>query len=259
MGSTVTQRIADITQPRGGYIPPKTLTMQQLSGGVAELPSSVENVHPGLVGTTVDSLTRFASGSPAEEAFRISLMGASHPQLAETANARRLIRGMKGLDDASVTYATQLCGYDTAYRAGISRYVPVSYIRPDRGTVANIRAMVERALSFLDEFGPKTADGFTFEGGYTDTVSKGDGDFLTLDTLWDFKVSKNPPTKDHTLQILMYWRMGLRSVHPEFRSIRYLGIFNPRLNTVYRIAVDDIPQAVIDEVDTVVIGYNKLR
>ncbi len=53
----------------------------------------------------------------------------------------------------------------------------------------------------------------------------------------------------------MYWRMGLHSVHPEFQSIKYLGIYNPRLNQVYRIAVADIPEDVIREVEEKVIGY----
>ena len=66
----------------------------------------------------------------------------------------------------------------------------------------------------------------TFEGGYTHTVNAGDGDFMTADTLWDFKVSKKKPTKDHTLQLIMYWRMGLHSIHPEYKNVRYLGIVN---------------------------------
>jgi hypothetical protein len=53
----------------------------------------------------------------------------------------------------------------------------------------------------------------------------------------------------------MYWRMGLHSIHPEFKDIKYLGIYNPRLNTVSRIAVADIPKEVISEVEKEVIGY----
>lgn len=106
-----------------------------------------------------------------------------------------------------------------------------------------------------NQYGPVVFGGLTFEGGYTDTVSSGDGDFMTADTLWDFKVSKSRPTKSHTLQVLMYWRMGLRSIHAEFQNVRYLGVYNPRLNEVYRISVDDIPRDVIVEIDRDVIGY----
>lgn len=99
-------------------------------------------------------------------------------------------------------------------------------------------------------------EGFTFEGGYTSTVTAGDGDFTTADTLWDFKVSKAPVKKEHTLQLFMYWRMGLHSVHPEFQNVKYLGIYNPRTNEVSRIAVADISQEVIDDVESEVIGYD---
>ena len=134
-------------------------------------------------------------------------------------------------------------------------YKPVDEIMPDDGAIENIITMVNRSLKFFDSYGPKILDGFTFDGGYTDIVSTGDGDFTTKDTLWDFKVSKAPIKKEHTLQLLMYWRMGLHSVHPEFKEIQYLGIYNPRLNTVSRIAVTDIPEDVIKEVEMEVIGY----
>lgn len=53
----------------------------------------------------------------------------------------------------------------------------------------------------------------------------------------------------------MYWRMGLRSVHPEFQNVKYLGIYNPRTNVASRLAVADIPADVIEEVEHDVIGY----
>lgn len=54
-----------------------------------------------------------------------------------------------------------------------------------------------------------------------------------------------------------YWRMGLRSVHPEFRNVRYLGVYNPRLNVASRIEVSQIPDEVIDAVEKDVIGYEE--
>jgi hypothetical protein len=75
-------------------------------------------------------------------------------------------------------------------------------------TYENIITMVKRSLNFFKKFGPVTKYGFTMRGGYTDTVSTGDGDFLTEDTLWDFKVSKKGPTSAYTLQVLMYFLMG---------------------------------------------------
>ena len=80
------------------------------------------------------------------------------------------------------------------------------------------------------------------------------GIFLTKDTLWDFKVSTNKPNKDHTLQLLIYYLMGRRSIHPEFQTIEKLGI-SPTSNTIYQLPISDISDEVIKEVETVVIGY----
>lgn len=44
-------------------------------------------------------------------------------------------------------------------------------------------------------------------------------------------------------------------MHPEYGKVRYLGVYNPRQNLVYRLAVDDIPAEVIEEVERDVIGY----
>lgn len=111
---------------------------------------------------------------------------------------------------------------------GVIGYKPVEEIKPDSDTIENIVIMVKRSLTFWKEYGPITKDGFTFEGGYTDIVSSGDGDYLTEDTLWDFKVSKEEPKSKYTLQLLMYYIMGGHSIHPEFQKIEKLGIFNPR-------------------------------
>lgn len=134
-------------------------------------------------------------------------------------------------------------------------YDPRARTKPDKVTIDHIVTMVDRSVRFFREYGPITLDGFTFPGGYTDVVTAGDGDFLTSDTLWDFKVSVKGPTKDHTLQLLMYWLMGMHTGLSHFTGITHLGVFNPRLNTVYRIAVSDISKEVIREVSIEVIGY----
>lgn len=115
--------------------------------------------------------------------------------------------------------------------------------------------MVLRTLAFIENYGPITKDGFTFEGAYTDVVTIGDGDYLTADTLWDFKVSKKEPNKGQTLQILIYYIMGKHSNYLEFNNIQNLGIFNPRLNKAYSLSVSDISDEIITEVSEKVLGY----
>lgn len=127
---------------------------------------------------------------------------------------------------------------------------------PDKKTIDNIRIMIERSLEFWKLYGPIIKDGFTFEPhGYTSIVNTGDGDYLTADTLWDFKVSKAEPTNKHTLQLLMYWIMGQHSGQQIFREIKYIGIFNPRLNIVYKLSLNSIPNEVIRRIEDEVICY----
>lgn len=59
---SVTQRIKQITQPRGGYVKPKDFSVTVLDDKVVLNP--LENIHPTLMGLVVDYLTRYATGAP---------------------------------------------------------------------------------------------------------------------------------------------------------------------------------------------------
>ncbi|MGT2906491.1 hypothetical protein [Streptococcus dentiloxodontae] len=248
---SVTQRIKQINQPRGGYLPPKLFEENFLVNDTELTP--VENIHPSLVGICVDYMSRFMSGSDTEEAFKISLRGAQ--RINKEKVAKRLLKSIRGLDNQSITSACKLAGFDVVFRSGPRGYKPIEAINPDSETISNIRTMIERSLNFFKLYGPITKDGFTFDGGYTDTITSGDGDFLTLDTLWDFKISKSKPTKEQTMQLLIYYIMGQHSVIPDFNSIKKLGIYNPRQNKVLLLKISDIPQEIIDIVSREIIGY----
>lgn len=251
-GVPVTTRIKVIKQPRGGILNPNLFEATKLAEIDTLNPD--ENVHASLVGLAVDYLTRFMTGTPVEEAFTISLKGARIAHQEQT--AKTLLEQIHSLDEPSIIAATKLVGYDVCYRSANIDLADPTQINPDTNTCQNIRIMVERSQRFFQTYGPKTKDFLTFEGGYTHTVNKGDGDFMTADTLWDFKVSKKKPTKEHTLQLLTYWRLGVHSIHPEYKTITYIGIFNPRLNMVYRYKLDQLPQDTIDFVDCDVIEYD---
>lgn len=249
-----------IKRPRGGYINKKELTVTQLNDGITL--NENENIHASLVGLAVDYMTRFMMGAKREEAFSISLKGAMALDLftrdknqSSMKNAIKLLLDVKGLDNKSITNACKLVGYDMCFRAGIIGYKPIEEINPDKDTIENIVTMINRSISFWSKYGPVIKDGFTFEGGYTDTISAGDGDYLTKDILWDFKVSKDEPKPKYTLQLLVYYIMGMHSIHKEFKSIKNLGIYNPRINKVYIVSIDMISRSVINEVSKEVIGY----
>lgn len=256
--TTVVQRIKEVTQPRGGYINPRSMTVRQVDDGEpSPLDHTAENIHASLVGLAVDYLTRLANGADPRDAFAISLKGAYNIGRAEAAIAEAEVNSLTAgkIDDDAISSACKLASFDIGYRRGPHMYNPDARSKPDQVTTDHIASMVERSLTFIREYGPIVLDGFTFPGGYSEIVTAGDGDFLTADTLWDFKVSVNGPTNDHTLQLLMYLLMGQRSVVPEFDSVTHLGVFNPRLNTVYRIGVAELPANVVAAVSHDVIGY----
>lgn len=83
-GCSVTQRIKQVDQPKGGYIKPKEFKAELLGKGTEAL-NSAENVSPILVGLAVDYMTRFMSGASDEDAFEISLKGlhSIHPEFKD--------------------------------------------------------------------------------------------------------------------------------------------------------------------------------
>ncbi len=258
--SSVTARINEIKQPRGGYIKPSAFIATSFDDG-NEL-FEQENVHASVIGMSVDYLTRFMSGANLQDSFKISLLGAKFAEVFgnKTAlkTAEKLLKGIKGLDSNSIINACKLVTFDVWYRNPMGAMMAKGYseTNPDENTINNIRIMVGRSLSFWDKYGPITVDGFTFEeNGYTKTVNTGDGDYLTSDTMWDFKVSKSKPTNKHTLQLLMYWIMGQHSGKAEYKNITKLGIFNPRLNVAYIFKMENVPQNIIEEIEQEVICY----
>lgn len=253
LGATVTQRAKSVKQPYGGYIKRTDFEETALGAGEEELEDG-SNIDPSLVGIAVDYLTRYILTDDVFESFKTCILGAAI--VKETEAAAFLLSILDGLDDKSIESAVKLAGFDSAYRAGPIAYVPVKDINPNEAAIKNIRLLVTRSVKFFQDHGPLTSCGFDFKGAYTKTIASGDADYLTEDTLWDLKVLKNNFNKNHTLQLMIYWRMGLRSDPAAFKDIKYLGIYNPRKNKVYRFALDNLSDEMIKEVDRDVIGYD---
>lgn len=258
--ASVTNRIKSITQPRGGYLPVTMFEHIELNNGVNAVDEKVyegSSIHGSMIGTAVDYITRFMLNGDASKAFHISLIGAERAGKSE--NAQKLLAQIQGLDDQSIRAACHLVQYDVFARNTMAAmaYLHNETIVADDGTVSNIQIMVKSALQLFEKYGAIVSIGMTFEGGYTDTIDSGDADFLTVDTLWDFKVTKQErPTSNETLQLLVYYVMGLHSKrYTDFENIKYLGIFNPRYNTIYRCAIDKIDKEIIKTVEERVICY----
>lgn len=270
--ASVTEVARKAKQPYGGFIKPSQFTKIALTK--EEELSAKENLSPATIGMVVDYMSRYMMNGDVIKAFEISYRGAMYARLLGYDKAvdvaEGLLKRIKGLDDESISCACKLVWFDVYYRVPMwaKEHQQDEKDNADLQTIANIRIMVKRSIAFWKEYGPIVQDGFTFNpvstndseqnnGGYTATVSRGDGDYLSKDTLWDFKVSKKELTSKITLQLLMYWIMGIHSGRPEFQTIKMIGVFNPRLNTVYRMNVADIPKDVVKTVEDDVIRYGK--
>jgi len=248
---SVTQRITIIEQPRGGYLPISKFDCIQIDD--RRLLITEENIPPTIVGTVVDYISRWQCSGDKKEAFRISLKGAV--LAGQTDNAVNLFTNITDLSDYSINNACKLVYFDAFARGGHHYNNSLETINPDHNTCENIRIMVKRSLEFFNRFGPVTENGFHMLGGYSKTINTGDGDFLTKDAVWEFKVLKNEPNSKHTLQILVYYIMGKNSINPNFSTVRKLGIFNPRQNKVYICDSKNIDRTVYAAVSKNVICY----
>lgn len=258
--SSVTARIKEIKQPRGGYLKPSSLEVIDFSDG--KILNEKENVHYSIIGMVVDYLTRFMMGEDIREAFKFSILGAEEAKEFIGDNVKvefdGYLNGIKGLDNKSIINACKVTTFDVWFRNPFDALLAKSAkeVNPDKDTITNIKILVERSISFWEKYGPIKVVGFTFgDKGYTETVDSGDGDFLTQDTMWDFKVSKRSPTNKHTLQLLMYYIMGTHSEKPEFKGINKIGIFNPRLNKAFLCDLNNISADTIKEIEDNIICY----
>lgn len=142
------------------------------------------------------------NGSAPDDVFRVARSGSFNVNKGEL--SMELIADITGLNNTPIINACEMARFVGAFRFGAVAYRPVELIEPNVKTIVNIRVLFQRGLEFFKDCGPVALDRFTFEGGYTLTNKTGDGDFITDDTLWDFKVSKNDPQPKHTLLLLIY-------------------------------------------------------
>lgn len=254
MQYTVTQRIKAINQPNEGYLPISSFTVKHYQDN--KTLHLKENIRANYIGLAVDYLTRYKITKNIEEAFDISLLGAKilYQQYGRYKDYQHCLKLLDLIIKGNTSAAVQLVAYDEVYRAGI---INIPKLIPDKNSIDNIEVMVQRGVDFLHHCSSFVKTGINLDGSYTNIVVNGDIDYLTNNALIDFKVIRGEITNNHTLQILMYYIMGLRSIHSEdFKKVKWLALFNPRKNMVYFINTNHIPKSVIDEVSEKVIGYS---
>ena len=248
----VTQRVMQVHQPGKGYVNPTRMKISQYNDGNR---ICADWEFPQLIGLVVDYLTRYMLTTDVFKAFEVSIFGAKISGKIDEAEI--LLRDIRGLDAKSIEAAYELVQFDSMARTGCSDSTStISKLKNE--DIGEIRTMVGRSVDFFSNVEQYVDVGFTFEGGYTAVIDAGDGDYLTEGTIWDMKVSKNPPTKEQTLQLLIYYILGINSNQSKFQSVNRIGIFNPMMNRSYSIIVDSIDTDIIDRVKDEVVGIESV-
>ena len=288
---TVTYFTRRAKQPHGGYLPLKLMQKIQIDDDFTMYPADEENLYPSIVGELVEALTAYLTGEPAEQAFGLPEYcdnldlaveaGMDDPDWMSGRFPDSFVS--PELTDAELL---NVCEFFTQWHA-VSRGDTWDGVLPNAATLHNLRVMAFRAKAFFDAHGPVVEHHFDFAGpnyepynpewksgrksgkklgedlwyipddensGYDDKIWFGWGDFLTADTIWDMKVSKNKLTTKHTLQVVAYWILGKRSRLPKFENVSKVGLYNPRLNCAYVCVMGEtLPMDVIKVIDREVI------
>lgn len=259
---SVTQRIKTISQPKGGYVS-SSLFETQTYEDYYEIFDIRSDLAP-IQGLAVDYLTRYMITKDKLTSFDIPIAGAKKIDAAyenntEIRKINKLLEEVNGLDSNSIIAACKIVCYDSAFRKGIGAYKDFETIEFSNELFRNVPILVNRCISFFESIGGIVSTELTFENGYTDMVSSGDGDYLSSDMIIDVKASKSEISTKWSLQLLMYYLMGLHSVHDEYKQVRYLCIFNPLKNTSYICDIDNISDESKYKVSHDVIGYKMVN
>lgn len=214
--------------------------------------SSKENVTGSVIGTCVDSLTRFMSLED-RSGFERGLSGSKAIDRAlgieEHYNkAVESLYKINGLDDESIINACKLAYYegygwmtykDLYSQARIINPYSIVIKEPDPNTISNIRKLVNRNLQYLKG---RHVTEFGFGSGGVNSkgvLIHGDGDALLDDCILDFKCLRGNIDNSHLRQLLIYlW--GLPGEKKD--KITKLHIYNARKNKLTYILLKDIPK-----------------
>ena len=86
--------------------------------------------------------------------------------------------------------------------------------------------MASEAPTSFEIYGSITLDGSTFDSAIRDTITSGDGAYLTVGLLWDFKVIKSKLNQGSYAAGSIYHFNGIRPpINQSSRSISKLGFF----------------------------------
>ena len=261
-------------QPYGGYIPTKDLTEEPLTDeplyrSLLETSCKMGTLTPQSLGLVFDYILRtdlavMAGSDPVDavlNAFEVSFLGAKLiNKIDDALTLGQKIADLYGKKKKKLAkiaqVASELVVYDAVFRAG--------YYNPDaepprvsEGDKNALELMLGATEVYLLEKERLVSLGYGFRALEAEKVAPSDGDILTVDSLIDLKCSIKKPTSKHTLQLILYYILGLHEMSTEFKRLKYLKIVNPRLGQVYSYEISKLDTEDLKTIERDIMGYKK--
>lgn len=281
----VSQAAGIITQPRGGYLSFKDF-QEDTFEDEEFIDRAKENILASLVSLTVDYLSKYLLTNKKDRVFKKIKVGLYHLENYAALLAVRMLdeqsesyscldkeisstdwksiyyKLMNQLDlelsDQCITASVKLAYFDVIYGRGPEYFTGIRQVKPNKMTKEHIRKLVHRTLEIIKNYGEIIGSDINFyRKTYTDQIIAGGADYLTEDTLWNLGVIEDKFDENHSIQLLLAWRLGMKQNHRKYSKVKYIGIISPRHNKAYRYDLSQIPQEFIDFLDYKVIGYKQ--
>lgn len=244
-GQGIREKINEIKQPIGGFIPISYFKVTAIKDG---LNLGKENLPHELVSHAVDHLTSYMLFNDVTYSFKQSLSGffmkniIRSPEMGdsiESENINSLLNNISGLSDEAIIAACKASVYDFWVSDPKEMLInSMLFLEPDKETILNIRTMVNRCLSFSKKYNL---------GSKKVALRKGfDEDFLlSLDSVWIISSLDKEPDSVLSLKLLIYLVDLINEGKAKADDIKTLGIFNPRLNKIYRLPIKKIDKEIL--------------
>ncbi|MDO4220188.1 MAG: hypothetical protein Q4D22_03095 [Candidatus Saccharibacteria bacterium] len=263
-------------QSRGGFIHPKDMAESSFDEDKFSLytyaqlvETSYIGIPPSSLGTLFDYLLRtemyISSGVETMDAimnsFFTSVKGAT--RVNEFDKVRDLMINLYDCYNRKkenyrkiVSLAVQLVRYDTAFRSGYFDPNEKPYkVAEEEASI--IDYMLKATQIYLMTHEKITRLGVSFNAIGAKNCAPSDADLLGEDALIDIKLIRKEPTSQHTLQLLLYYIMGLHEYHDEFVGVKYLKVLNPRKGKIYSYDIAKIDIDTLKHVEKNIMGYNE--
>lgn len=230
--SFVRGRAQQTSQPPGGLLPLTRFHRHDFGGAL--LTRRTESGPAGTIASAVELIARWdLSCDPRSLA---------EPSVA----ALEAIRGVRRGEHSETGPAT----IASIVRSGDDdMFDELDWEDGDDETLMHIAEMRARVSRCFERFGNPTHSG-TWPVRSERFHLVGHIDFVSADTIWDLKVSSTGPSKVDLLQLLLYW-MAASDDPDNSLEIDYVGIYNPRMDAAWRIAVEEIPPDVLSTLESV--------